>query len=39
MIDNIMNDDKTIAGGGEGMILAGSYHSPIVYRDHSRRSI
>ena len=39
MVDNIMNDDKTIADGGEGMILAGSYHSPIVYRDHSRRSI
>ena len=39
MIDNTINDDKTIADGGEGMILAGSYHSPIVYRDHSRRSI
>ena len=26
MIDNIMNDDKTIAGGGEGMILTGRYN-------------
>ena len=25
MIDNTINDDKTIAGGG-GMILAGRYH-------------
>ena len=23
MIDNTINDDKTIAGGGEDMILAG----------------
>jgi hypothetical protein len=30
MIDNAINDDKTIAGGGEGMILAGvlSHASP-----------
>ena len=26
MIDNIMHDDKTIAGGGKGTILAGRYH-------------
>ena len=26
MIDNTINDDKTIAGGGEGTILAGRYH-------------
>ena len=26
MIDNTINDDKTIAGGGEGAILAGRYH-------------
>ena len=26
MIDNTINDDKTIAGGGENMILAGRYH-------------
>lgn len=26
MIDNIMNDDKTIAGGGKDMILAGRYN-------------
>ena len=25
MIDNTINDDKTIAGGGEGAILAGRY--------------
>ena len=25
MIDNTINDDKTIAGGGEDMILAGRY--------------
>ena len=26
MIDNTINDDKTIAGGGKGEILAGRYH-------------
>ena len=26
MIDNTINDDKTIAGGGEDAILAGRYH-------------
>ena len=26
MIDNTINDDKTIAVGGGGMILAGRYH-------------
>ena len=26
MIANTINDDKTIAGGGEGAILAGRYH-------------
>ena len=26
MISNSINDDKTIAGGGEGAILAGCYH-------------
>ena len=26
MIDNTINDDKTIAGGGKDMILAGRYH-------------
>ena len=26
MTDNTINDDKTIAGGGENMILAGRYH-------------
>jgi serine/threonine protein kinase len=26
MIDNTINDAKTIAGGGENMILAGRYH-------------
>ena len=26
MIDNTINDDKTIAGGGAGAILAGRYH-------------
>ena len=25
MIDNTINDDKTIAGGGKGAILAGRY--------------
>ena len=25
MIDNTINDDKTIAGGGNGMLLAGRY--------------
>ena len=25
MIDNTINDDKAIAGGGEGAILAGRY--------------
>ena len=26
MIDNTINDDKTIAGGGKDVILAGRYH-------------
>ena len=26
MIDNTINDDKTVAGGGKDMILAGRYH-------------
>ena len=26
MIANTINDDKTIAGGGKDMILAGRYH-------------
>ena len=26
MIGNTINDDKTIAGGGKGAILAGRYH-------------
>ena len=26
MIDNAINDDKTIAGGGKDMILAGRYN-------------
>ena len=26
MIDNIINDDKTIAGGGKDVVLAGRYH-------------
>ena len=26
MIDNTINDAKTIAGGGKDMILAGCYH-------------
>ena len=26
MIDNAINDDKTIAGGGKDMILVGRYH-------------
>lgn len=26
MIDNTINDNKTIAGGGEDMILTGRYH-------------
>ena len=30
MIDNTINDDKTIAGGGEGAILARRYH--IIWR-------
>ena len=30
MIDNTIDDDKTIAGGGEGAILAGRYH--IIWR-------
>ena len=27
MIDNTINDDKTIAGGGKDMILAGRDHT------------
>ena len=34
MIDNIMNDDKTIAGGGKDMILAGRYCSPSAWGWH-----
>jgi hypothetical protein len=26
MIDNSINDDKTIAGGGNGVVLASYYH-------------
>jgi hypothetical protein len=26
MIDNTINDNKTIAGGGKDVILAGRYH-------------
>ena len=26
MIDNTINDEKTIAGGGKDVILAGRYH-------------
>ena len=26
MIVNTINDDRTVAGGGKGMILAGRYH-------------
>ena len=26
MIDNTINDDKTIAGGGKDVILEGRYH-------------
>ena len=26
MIENTINDDRTVAGGGKGMILAGRYH-------------
>ena len=26
MIDNTINDDRTVAGGGKDMILAGRYH-------------
>ena len=26
MINSAVNDDKTIAGGGEGAILVGRYH-------------
>ena len=26
MIDNTINDDRAVAGGGEDMILAGRYH-------------
>ena len=39
MIANTINDDKTIAGGGEGAILAGWHRSPIACREHSRKSI
>ena len=28
MIENTINDDRTVAGGGEDMILAGRYHIP-----------
>lgn len=36
MIDNIMNDDKTIAGGGKDMILAGRDR---ILRQHWRRQL
>ena len=26
MIDNTINDDRTVAGGGKDMTLAGRYH-------------
>ena len=26
MIDNTINDDRTVADGGKGMIFAGRYH-------------
>ena len=26
MIENTINDDRTVAGGGKGAILAGRYH-------------
>ena len=26
MIDNTINDDRTVVGGGKDMILAGRYH-------------
>ena len=26
MIENTINDDMTVVGGGTGMILAGRYH-------------
>ena len=26
MIENSINDDRTVAGGGKDMILAGRYH-------------
>ena len=26
MIENTINDDRTVAGGGKGMIRAGRYH-------------
>ena len=32
MIDNTINDDKTIAGGGEGSILAGCYNIPLLHK-------
>ena len=32
MIDNTINDNKTIAGIGKDVILAGRYHILIVYR-------
>ena len=27
MIDNTINDEKTLAGGGKDVILAGYYHA------------
>ena len=27
MIENTINDDRTVAGGGEDMILAGRYNA------------
>ena len=26
MIENTINDDRTVAGGGKDMILSGRYH-------------
>ena len=31
MIDNTINDDRTVAGGGKDMILAGRYHIPMKF--------
>ena len=39
MINDTINDDRTVVNGGEDMMLVKLYHSPIVYRDHSRKTI